>query len=173
MTESDPAEALAVPQPDWTEILIAFQSGEPLKPVAIKNGVSVQKISAHARKEKWPRRSSKKSVRGTTPQTTDQLMRRLAGLVERQVAEIETRLTEASEARDHERDARTLSNLTRTLDKLVELRRDAEEEAEIKKRQARDLEMSKGEGSNADTIRADLARRLARIIAATSCSAVS
>ena len=100
-------------------------------------------------------------------------MGRLAGLVERQVAEIETRLIETSEARDHERDARTLSNLTRTLDKLVELRRDAEEEAETKKRQARDLEMTEGKGSNADAIRADLARRLARITSAASCSTVS
>jgi len=173
MTESDPAEALAAPQPDWTEISGVFKSGEPLKKVAEKNGVSIQKISAYARKEKWPRRSSKSRKPETAPQNAEKLMKRLAGLVERQVAEIETRLTETSEARDHERDARTLSNLTRTLDKLVELRRDAEEEAEIKKRHARDLKMSEGKGSNADAIRADLARRLARITAPTSCSDVS
>lgn len=173
MTESDPAEALPVPQPDWTEISIAFQGGEPLTPVATKNGVSVQKISAHAQKEKWQRRTSKKRLGEATPQKTEQLMRRLAGLVERQVAEIETRLIETSEARDHERDARTLSNLTRTLDKLVELRRDAEEEAETKNRQARDLEISEGKGSSADAIRADLARRLARITITTSCSTIS
>jgi hypothetical protein len=176
MTEFDPATTSPVCDPDWKEIFDVYSAGLPLKPIAEKFQIHVQKISAHAKREGWTRhpagakRDLVAAIKKPTAssQGTMSLMKRLTGLVERQIAEIEVRLAEKTEARDHERDARTLSNLTRTLEKLVDLRRGVEEEKAEKRRLARKENATKEKEADADVIRANLARRLVRITSAST-----
>jgi len=114
---------------DWERIYHVYQTEEKLAFIANEYGLTVQKIVAHARREGWPLRCEKQqaSKLAAKPGSTDPatLRKRLTALVERQIAEIEARLIKTPEGRDQERDARTLSNLTRTLDKLIELKREA------------------------------------------------
>ncbi len=154
---------------DWGHIAQAYQTDEKLANVAKDYGLTVQKIVAHAQREGWPLRYErqqatklKRSPGSTDPAT---LRKRLTALVERQIAEIEGRLADAAASRDHERDARTLSNLTRTLDKLIELKRAAAlERAEAKR--IREEASGNDSAKTDDALRQDLARRLARITAA-------
>ncbi len=166
MAESTLPET-AEPKPvDWVRIAQVYQTEEKLANIANEYGITVQKIVAHAQREGWPLRyerrqatQQKRSPGSTDPAT---LRKRLTALVERQIAEIEGRLAEAVESRDHERDARTLSNLTRTLDKLIELKRAATAERVELKRMREDASGNDGAKSE-DVLRQDLARRLARI----------
>ncbi len=156
---------------DWAHVERVYQSDQKLAIIAKKYGLTVQKIAAHAKREGWPLRYEKqKAVRPTTAQRLADpatLRRRLTALVERQIAEIEGRLADGSESRDHERDARTLSNLTRTLDKLIELKRAAASDLAEAKRTRQSKE--KDEGAKAEhALRQDLARRLARIASGRS-----
>ena len=156
---------------DWAHIERVYETDEKLATIAEHYGITVQKIAAHAKREGWPLRYEKQKVctpvkpkRIADPAT---LRKRLTALVERQIAEIEGRLEEGSESRDHERDARTLSNLTRTLDKLIELKRAAAlERAEAKRtRQSQEND----DGTKAErALREDRARRLARIADASA-----
>ena len=154
---------------DWERIEQVYRTEEKLANIAKEYGLSVQKIVAHAQREGWALRYERQQASRLkrTPGSTDPatLRKRLTSLVERQIAEIEGRLAEATESRDHERDARTLSNLTRTLDKLIELKRAAAvEQAEAKRMRE---EVSGNDGAKTDDVlRQDLARRLARIAAA-------
>jgi len=154
---------------DWERIEQVYRTEEKLANIAKEYGLSVQKIVAHAQREGWALRYERQQASRLkrTPGNTDPatLRKRLTSLVERQIAEIEGRLAEAPESRDHERDARTLSNLTRTLDKLIELKRAAAvEQAEAKRMRE---EVSGNDGAKTDDVlRQDLARRLARIAAA-------
>ena len=165
-----PQPATEEPKPvDWARIEQVYQTEEKLANIAKEYGLTVQKIVAHAQREGWRLRYDKQRAgkQKRSPGSTDPatLRKRLTALVERQIAEIEQRLAEPAESRDHERDARTLSNLTRTLDKLIELKRAAAvEQAEAKRLRE---EVSGNDGAKTDDVlRQDLARRLARIAAA-------
>lgn len=151
---------------DWARIYDVYQTDEKLAFIAKEYEITVQKIVAHARREGWPLRYEKQRSLNppTAPGSTDPatLRKRLTALVERQIAEIEARLVDTPEGRDQERDARTLSNLTRTLDKLIELKR----EAALERAEAKRLKEAANQDGNAesdDILRTDLARRLARL----------
>ena len=172
MTEAVPAADDALPQPDWDDIRRVHQTGVPLKPVAEKYRISIQKISAYAKSQGWPPRPTTSTKKISNVQNAPQrqkspaaLLKRLTGLVEQQIAEIESRLASRKGAEDHERNARTLSNLTRTLDKLVELKRSEEEDKAARARRSNEARTRKKIGADADAIRTDLARRLTRIAA--------
>ncbi len=156
---------------DWARIKRVYQGDDKLACIAKEYGLTVQKIVAHAKREGWPLRYEKQKAakRSMASGNTDPatLRKRLTALVERQIAEIEGRLAEALESRDHERDARTLSNLTRTLDKLIELKRTAAAERAEAKRKREETNSDDGTKTD-DALRQDLARRLARIAAASS-----
>jgi len=156
---------------DWARIARVYQTDAKLANIAKEYDITVQKIVAHAQREGWPLRYEKQQAtkQKRAPGSTDPatLRKRLTALVERQIAEIEGRLAEPAESRDHERDARTLSNLTRTLDKLIELKRAASlERAEAKRLRE---EASSNDGAKTDDVlRQDLAGRLARIATANT-----
>jgi LysM repeat protein len=161
---------------DWARIYDVYQTDEKLAYIANEYGVTVQKIVAHAQREGWPLRYEKgqaaqqvKKPGSTDPAT---LRKRLTALVERQIAEIETRLAGNPKGRDQERDARTLSNLTRTLDKLIELKREAARERAEAKR-LKEAANQDGDGESADALRTDLARRLARLVSPDDAEAFS
>lgn len=155
---------------DWAHIAQVYQTDEKLANIAKEYGITTQKIVAHAQRQGWPLRyerqqatKQKRSPGSADPAT---LRKRLTGLVERQIAEIEGRLADAAASRDHERDARTLSNLTRTLDKLIELKRAAAtDRAEAK--HMREKANGDDRAKSDDALRQDLARRLSRIAAAS------
>lgn len=171
MTDSALPETEEPKPVDWERIEHVYQTEEKLASIAKYYGLTVQKIVAHAQREGWALRYERQQASRLkrTPGNTDPatLRKRLTALVERQIAEIEGRLAEPVESRDHERDARTLSNLTRTLDKLIELKRAASvERAEAKRLRE---EASGDDGAKADDVlRQDLARRLARIATANT-----
>ncbi len=166
----DPAKAVTtdLSPADWERIERVYQTTEPLAIIAKEYGITVQKIVAYATRENWPlrgeRQRARKREKPSRLSDTATLRNRLTGLVERQIAEIEERLADDAQARDHERDARTLSNLTRTLDKLIELKRAAAaERAEVKR--TKEKAATDGDAGE-DALREDLVRRLARIAAA-------
>ncbi|MAN60974.1 MAG: hypothetical protein CMI60_03405 [Parvibaculum sp.] len=171
MPDSVLPETIELKPVDWARIAQVYQTEEKLAVIASEYGLTVQKIVAHAQREGWLLRyerqqatKQKRSPGSTDPAT---LRKRLTALVERQIAEIEGRLAEAGESRDHERDARTLSNLTRTLDKLIELKRAAAAERAEAKR-IREEASGNDSAKTDDALRHDLARRLARIAAAST-----
>lgn len=191
---SDPATDNSV---DWAAIKRAYQSVEKLGDLAALHGLAVQKIVARARAENWPLRKDKRKktkqakkrtrivrkaeevqpvqVAAKGAVTSAALRVRLTRLVERQIRDSETRMEKGKSAADHERDARTLSSLTRTLEKLVELRRDAAQERARRKRES---EESNRQGTRADEqsdrdIRGELERRLSRLAADETTKGVS
>lgn len=188
MAAGNPAAPTPMSVADWDEVFLVYQTGAPLTMIATKHAITVQKISAHAKRENWaPRKartakhnaqskpkskvcakekSNAKPTSQAQQQSTSVLMKRLTGLVARQIVEIETRIAAKSEASDHERDARTLSNLTRTLDKLVELKRGVDEDRMTKAQRMRDRKNLDGRAADEEAIRADLARRLSRLASA-------
>jgi len=93
------------------------------------------------------------------------LQQRTQALLEQQIAEIETELHRAGEATerrttaDKERDARTLSILTRTMEKLCDLERAVNPAATVEK-----SEPAATQDRSLDEIRNDLERRLARLV---------
>ncbi|MCE7997373.1 MAG: hypothetical protein HEP70_00800 [Rhodobiaceae bacterium] len=171
MSDDPLPEADVLKPVDWDHIAQVYQTDQKLAIIAKNYGLTVQKIVAHAQREGWPLRYEKQQADKLTrlPGSTDPatLRKRLTALVERQISEIEGRLADVSESRDHERDARTLSNLTRTLDKLIELKRAAAAERAAAKR-IRDEATSDDSAKTDDALRQDLARRLSRIAATAS-----
>lgn len=166
---------------DWDRIEQAYRGSEPLADVGARYGITMQKIVAHARREDWPLRGARKTktLRGaghahkTKQASAAALMKRLTRLVEQQIDDIEKRLKRKAASQDHERDARTLSNLTRTLDKLIELKRSAEADRAARARAKRDDRKATGSDRDEDALRADLAGRLARLAAAGNRDGVS
>lgn len=161
---------------DWQRIYDVYQTDEKLTYIANEYEISVQKIVAHARREGWTLRYEKEQTdqQSKKPGSTDPatLRKRLTALVERQIAEIEAHLAGNPKGRDQERDARTLSNLTRTLDKLIELKRQAARERAEAKRM-KDAANQHEEGESDDALRTDLARRLARLALPDSAEELS
>ncbi len=177
MTEDDPKVPPPARAPDWEHIARFYQGEGALEKMAKQYGVTVQKITARARAENWPLRKNRKPgahrAGGSKRSGLVPLTARLTGLVERQIREIESRLCETGEARDQERDARTLSNLTRTLDKLVELKRGADDERAAKALRVRENKNREGSKVDGEAIRAELARRLSRLAATRKAAELS
>lgn len=171
MTVPTPPETEEPKPVDWVHIEQVYQTEEKLANTAKIYGLTVQKIVAHAQRHNWPLRYEREQAgkQRRSPVSTDPatLRKRLTALVERQIAEIEGRLAEPAESWDHERDARTLSNLTRTLDKLIELKRAAASERAEAKRMREKAGGNDGAKTD-DVLRQDLARRLARIATASA-----
>lgn len=103
-----------------------------VKSVAAMHGISVARLYQVARTEKWPKRSAKAFSAGqpskqppASKTQKETLINRFYSVLDQQTAELEQRFSEhagslppSSEA---ERDARTLSSLTKLLEKLIEL----------------------------------------------------
>lgn len=172
----------------WDEIERAYlETTEPLADLGQRFGISFQRIVAHAKGQRWPPRRIPRLGKGElhgmsdrpTPllsgqgkaETKDGLHARLHNLLAHHIADAEDRLAsigaggEQSTAADRERDARTLSSLIRTLEKLIELddRRTADAKNAIAQQKLEQQTNAKGETGDADDMRAELDRRFRRL----------
>ena len=172
----------------WDEIERAYlETTEPLADLGQRFGISFQRIVAHAKGQKWPPRRiprpSKDEVHGMpdrpTPllrgqgkaETKEGLHARLHNLLAHHITDAEDRLAsigageEQSTAADRERDARTLSSLIRTLEKLIELddRRATDAKNAIAEQKLAQQTNAEGETGDAEDMRAELDRRFRRL----------
>lgn len=190
-TQSPPERAQAkrtIGQTQWDEIERAYlETTEPLADLARRFGISFQRIVAHAKKQGWPARRISRAAKGEhygTPEilpshmsaqdkaeTKDGLHTRLHNLLAHHIADAEERLAsigsgvEQSTAADRERDARTLSSLIRTLEKLIELddRRVADAKNAVAEQKLEQLALTEGEMGDAEDMRTELDRRFRRL----------
>lgn len=190
-TQSPPERAQAkrtIGQTQWDEIERAYlETTEPLADLARRFGISFQRIVAHAKKQGWPARRISRAAKGEhygTPETLpshmsaqdkaetkDGLYTRLHNLLAHHIADAEERLAsigsgvEQSTAADRERDARTLSSLIRTLEKLIELddRRVADAKNAVAEQKLEQLALTEGEMGDAEDMRTELDRRFRRL----------
>jgi len=150
----------------WTEVRRHYEAGIlPVEEICRQHGVSARGLRNRARTRGWKRRGpASPAVRtlafsgrigaGDGPVDRARLIERLYRALDRQMQDIEERLAGLGEAGSAgEREARTLSALARTLDKLIELEDNA----------GRPGEAEKVEQGERERFRAELARRLARL----------
>jgi len=172
----------------WDEIERAYlETTEPLAGLGQRFGISFQRIVAHAKGQKWPPRRIPRPGKGelyglpdrpTLPlrgqgkaETKEGLHARLHNLLAHHIADAEDRLAsigageEQSTAADRERDARTLSSLIRTLEKLIELddRRAADAKSAIAEEKLAQQTNAEGETGDAEDMRTELDRRFRRL----------
>ncbi len=156
---------------DWDLIAALYADHSlPLREIARRCGVHKGTISKRAFREGWPARGSR---RRTPPQRAEYtvLIARMFRAIDRQMLEMEQRLEtdpQQRNAAERERDARTLTTLTRTLEKLRDLqdkaaRSRAETGAGDDGKEARDTE----------EMRAELERRFTRLLTAAGEAGVS
>lgn len=176
--------AIAKTQIDWVEIERAYQTDRKVAEIATQYGLTRQVLVATAKAKQWTLRKDRGKQAEKRPHrkgdgkksvTSAALRVRLTRLVERQIHEIEDQIETVGSGADRERAARTLSNLTRTLEKLVELRRAARQERQARQR---DLEQAKSKkagvnGTEHRNIRRELERRLARLSTGNRAAEVS
>lgn len=171
---ASPRAPAPAPSPDWAEIARAYRAAErTVAEIAAKYGIAEQTIYRRAKREGWPKRAPRRAksiaMAKSDPRRRVSLTRRLHTLVDRQIADIEQRRAEFAargetpDPAGAERDARALASLTRTLEKLTELEHRAVQAARAQRH----------DEDNADDIRAELERRLARIAAAADEKGVS
>jgi hypothetical protein len=152
-------------EPDWKTIRKLYENKNTvLKELAANTGLSSQKIVAFARKAGWkPRTDPIKQQRvddfrdqGLQP---TRLAARLKRLIAREIDSIETETHNDRPAADAERDARRLASLVRSLEKLSDIK------AAKAKREGKDDDDKSDDKKGGQDMRAELARRLARIAA--------
>ena len=172
----------------WDEIERAYlETAEPLAALGQRFGISFQRIVAHAKRQKWPPRRIPRPGKGERhglpekqatllsgqgkTESKEGLHARLHNLLAHHIADAEDRLAsigtgaEQSTAADRERDARTLSSLIRTLEKLIELddRRAADAKSAIAEAKLAQQTNVEGETGDAEDMRAELDRRFRRL----------
>lgn len=147
----------------WSEIRRAYsETDEPVSALCKRFGISTGAFYRHARREKWPKRTRPKEAADRVIQTAsikpDELVTRLYETLRQQMIAIEKRLKtmpdlDANNATaTAERDARTLSTLVRTLEKLIELQGNV----------SKGVEDTNGTGTelDAERFRIELVRRI-------------
>ena len=149
---------------EWDEIRLRYEAGvEPVGALCAAAGISESGLRHRARKDGWRRRRRRGSeTRLDLQALTDAeavpdratLVERLSRVLNKQIADVEDRIAVLSDgSADGEREARTLSVLARTLEKLIEIDEAAEKSGDKEKVSERDR----------DSFRAELTRRLARL----------
>lgn len=160
MKKSVTTEEIA--EPDWAAIRVKYEIAEiPMRDVAAGTGMQWQKIAKYAAKHGWklrkPRtRAQKDDALRDAGLAPTRLATRLKRLIAREISSIEGEDMKKRPAADRERDARRLSSLVRSLEKLNDIKaaknkREREEEA--------------GEPDD-EAIHAELERRFNRLAAA-------
>lgn len=99
------------PKPDWDAVRADY--AQPQMRVAVileKHGISQRQFYVQRQKLGWPLRNPRSGV------GRDDLVSRLFGLLERQIARLERDMPESTD-----KEVAILGNLTRNLEKLVEL----------------------------------------------------
>ncbi len=120
----------------WSEIRRSYtQTNEPVSAICDRFGISAGSLYSRARRESWPKRRQTRDAAKPAglagPAQRHELVARLYETLRQQMTAIEKRLQLMPDLDDTnatataERDARTLSTLVRTLEKLIELQGDA------------------------------------------------
>ncbi len=153
----------------WVAIRRAYEDGAvPLVETAAKAGVSTQKLIRHATDAGWKMRTPPKKakpaaeLKGGALRPTS-LAARLKRLIAREIEAIEGESTGARDPAEKERDARRLSSLVRSLEKLND----------IKAAKLKNPKGSKGKEEDGDALRTELQRRLARLATGSGVEAIS
>ncbi len=154
-------------EPDWAKIRAAYEDvSVPLADTAKAAGVNRQALIARARREGWRARTAPPKPPGPSAELTGAAMKpsslatRLKRLIAREIEAIEGESTKKREASEKERDARRLSSLVRSLEKLKDMKSGKEK-------------TDKKKDEDGDALRTELQRRLARLAAAAVESDVS
>lgn len=96
---------------DWVAIRAEFEDGGiNIIDLAAAHGISRRRLCYRADAEGWMRRSARR------PATRSVLIGRLYRVLERQIAQLETNMTDAND-----KEATLLGSLTRNLERLIEL----------------------------------------------------
>ena len=146
----------------WEEARRLYENeGQDVMTIARRLEVSRDAVYLHAKTEQWVRPLDylgRLSLSGVGPQQRKRMIARLYGAFERQVRDLEARLTALDGREADDRDARTLATLAQTLDRLVAL------DASITAKPAGEADDPEGdEEPDIDEFRRDLARRLETI----------
>ncbi|MGB5949011.1 MAG: hypothetical protein WBG82_06795 [Parvibaculum sp.] len=162
---------------EWAEIRRAYEDlSIPVALTAAKAGMTPQKLVRHAANEGWRKRTARTNgaeAAEAVPTAAERsgqnlrptkLVARLRQLIAREIEAIEGESTARRDAAEKERDARRLSSLVRSLEKLNDIR--------TASRSKRAKEQDKQE-EDGDALRAELHRRLARLRAEEGENAVS
>lgn len=157
-----------VKEPDWTKIRAAYEDVDvPLAETADKAGLNSQMLIARARREGWrPRTAPPKAPAPAAELTGAQikpssLATRLKRLIAREIETIEGESAKKRDAMQKERDARRLSSLVRSLEKLNDIKAAAKAKPGKKKEE------------DGDELRTELQRRLARLVTGGDADGVS
>ena len=153
--------ATAEGEPDWEAIRIKYEIAEmPMSEVAAGTGMAWQKIAIYAAKNGWrlrkPRtRAQKDDALRDAGLAPTRLATRLKRLIAREISSIENEDMSERPAADRERDARRLSSLVRSLEKLNDIKA---------AKNKREREAEDGEGDE-EAVQAELERRFDRLAA--------
>ncbi|MEQ8267634.1 MAG: hypothetical protein RH982_10590 [Parvibaculum sp.] len=150
---------------DWETIRADYEIGvKELGIIAAEHKITVQKIATRAWRTGWPKRAEVKQETAPgndMPEDAEALAARLTRLIAREIADIERQSKVTRDDAEGERQARRLSSLVRSIDKLHEI----EQAARLAKKHdpATDKARRLAEDKR---LRAELEQRLARLFAA-------
>lgn len=121
-------DARTAAEPDWAAIRLKYEIAElPMSEVVAGTNMQWQKVSAYAAAHGWklrkPRnRAQKDDALRDAGLAPTRLATRLKRLIAREISSIENEDTSERPAADRERDARRLSSLVRSLEKLNDIK---------------------------------------------------
>lgn len=156
---------------DWETIRAEYEIGtRTLAEIARDHGIHSNKIVGRARTEDWPKRGEvvqEVALATELPDDAEALAARLTRLIAREIADIERQSKVTRDDAEGERQARRLSSLVRSIDKLHEI----EQAARLAKKHdpATDKARRLAEDKR---LRAELEQRLARLFAAADADGV-
>lgn len=153
---------MQLPPELWVEGRRLYEDlGLSVAVIAERLGVTTRPVYTHAKLEQWVRPldyTGALSLNHVGPLQRKRMIARLYGAFERQVRDLEARLTALDGREADDRDARTLATLAQTLDRLVAL------DASITAQPADGSDdPERDEEPDIDEFRRDLARRLETI----------
>jgi hypothetical protein len=167
-------DALAADAKRLQKIKKAYLGELGVAEIAVEFGTTKQAIAMLARLQGWPLRNGTTGKPPTMPKqptaetrgdiaTPKQLGLRLRRIIASEIADIESK-TESKDDAEREKTVRRLASLTRSLDKLKLIKKPEQEKSA-------DGKTKRGKAD--DGMRAELARRLARIVAGDAPDDVS
>jgi len=154
---------------DWAAIRVKYETQDlPMSEVVAGTGMQWQKVAIHAARHGWklrkPRsRAQKDDARRDAGLAPTRLATRLKRLIAREISSIEKEDMANRPAADRERDARRLSSLVRSLEKLNDIKA-------AKNKREREAETNE---PDSDDLRNELAHRLARFAAGKAADGVA
>ncbi len=143
--------------PAWADIRARYEAAsESVAQIAAGIDTTPHKLTLRARTEGWLLRTAQKAKK-PKPQNTRDTIRRLKGLLQNRLTQLEGQLSEIGaevNALASERDIRATNTLVRTLEKVLELEQKDRKQRSHRARQTRKLN---------DAERDELAKRIASL----------